>query len=99
MDNGTENHRFTSGEAEKGKRNPIDPAQRLTLAKERFLRASQALSPLGVVRQRPLTSIGCAFLLGFGFMGLRGKAALASLAPLALRAGDLLIRHALDLRK
>lgn len=59
----------------------------LLKAKIAFIRASRETSPLGRVRRRPLSSLGCAFLLGLGLgvispVARKEVGVLASLAEL-----------------
>lgn len=42
----------------------------LLKAKIAFIKASDNVSPFSIVDRRPLTSLGCAFLLGFGLRAL-----------------------------
>lgn len=66
----------------------LDRELDLNEAKLRFLMAANNLSPFGVVRRRPLASIGVAFLAGFGLSLAGGsKAAPSTLSTMSQIAG------------
>lgn len=65
----------------------LDRQPDLEQAKARFIIAAENISPFNIVRQKPLASIGVAFLAGIGlsaFAGSRsGGPALASMTQIA----------------
>lgn len=62
------------------KNQPPDLAE----AKKRFSEACEEVSPLGVVKRRPFTSLAVAFLAGFGFSAMgASKAAPPAMATAA----------------
>lgn len=82
------------------KAKPGAEAQNVRDAKARFLRAAASVAPLTYVREHPVKSVSCSFLLGLslGFLR-RGPGALA-LIPLALQTTELAARLGLiDLSK
>lgn len=70
-------------------------------AKERFRKAASDFSPLGIVQRRPFTSLGIAFLAGFGISSLGASKAtpptldtIAQLAGIAAQFAPLLAARA-----
>lgn len=59
-------------------------------AKLRFLKAAGQIQPLGFIRKKPLISVGCAMLLGFGLSNLRKSHTALPLINLALEANGIL---------
>ena len=71
----------------------VDTAmQDVSRAKARFLRAADAVAPLDYVREHPLRSVGCSFLLGLALSFLRRGPGGLALLPLALQATELAAR-------
>ncbi len=68
-------------------------------AKEQFARAAESLDPLGIVRKRPLLSMGGAFFLGFGLTTLSRQLAMVQFIPLALQMSETVSRILANLRK
>ena len=69
--------------------------QDVSRAKARFLRAADAVAPLDYVREHPLRSVGCSFLLGLALSFLRRGPGGLALLPLALQATELAARPGL----
>lgn len=70
-------------------------------AKQRFLRAANDFSPLGIVRRRPFASVGVAFLAGLGLSALGASRTIAptlsaasQISGLAAQFAPLLIKRA-----
>lgn len=66
--------------------------QNVGRAKARFLRAADAVAPFNHVREHPLRSVGCSFLLGLILGLLRRGSGGPGLVPLVLRSTELAAR-------
>lgn len=79
---------------EKEKDERADPEEELILAKLRFVKAADSFEPLGFIKRKPLTSVGCALLAGFGLSSISKTASALPLIPLVMQisgiAGDAL---------
>lgn len=64
-----------------GSSKELTPEQALAVAKAQFNQAANAINPWDVITDRPLTSLGCAFALGFGLNYFRRPAKAQSLLP------------------
>lgn len=72
--------------------------QNVSRAKARFLRAADAVAPLACVREHPLRSVGCSFLLGVALSLLRRGSGGLALLPLVFQATELAARLGLFAR-
>ena len=68
------------------------PAQNASRAKARFLRAADSVAPLNYVREHPVRSVSCSFLLGLSLSFLRRNSGGLALLPLLLQTTELAAR-------
>lgn len=74
------------------KAQPENAAQAVSRAKARFLRAADAVAPLNYVREHPVRSVSCSFLLGLSLSFLRRGAGGLAMLPLLLQTTELAAR-------
>lgn len=74
------------------KEKPDAAAENVREAKARFLRAADAVAPLNYVREHPVKSVSCSFLLGLSLSFLRRGASGLALLPLLLQTTELAAR-------
>ena len=67
-------------------------AQNVRRAKARFLRAAAGVARLNYVREHPVRSVSCSFLLGLGLSLLRRGSGGLALLPLVLQTTELAAR-------
>ena len=67
-------------------------AQNVSNAKTRFLEAAASVAPLNYVREHPVKSVSCSFLLGLSLSFLKRGAGGLALVPLALQTAELAAR-------
>lgn len=74
------------------KEKPGAAAENVREAKARFLRAADAVAPLNYVREHPVKSVSCSFLLGLSLSFLRRGAGGLAMLPLLLQTTELAAR-------
>ncbi len=74
------------------KKTPGVAAQNVRMAKARFLEAAASVAPLNYVREHPVKSVSCSFLLGLSLSFLRRGAGGLALVPLTLQTAELAAR-------
>ena len=67
-------------------------AQNVRKAKARFLEAAASVAPLNYVREHPVRSVSCSFLLGLSLSFLKRGAGGLALVPLVLQTAELAAR-------
>lgn len=77
----------------------LAPERELIDAKEQFLKNANNFKLLGFVGKRPVTSLGCAFLLGFGLTHIGLDPKKLPVLSMALETGNLLLRYGLSREK